>query len=99
MALVGVVGVAEGVTLALALAEVAPDGVCVAGAEDGAGWGERALVQAVRTRQAEVAVTSAAVRRGRDGCDTCQTVTSRPGNSEAPCAACRSLIAQQFSGR
>ena len=56
MALVGVVGVAEVVALELELelAEVAADGVCVAGAEDGGG-AELPLVQAARTRQAEAA--------------------------------------------
>ena len=59
MALVGAVGVPEGdvleLELELALAEVAPDGVCVAGAEDAAGWGEFPLVQAARTRLAKAA--------------------------------------------
>jgi hypothetical protein len=61
LALVAAVGVPEGdalelaLELALALAEVAADGVCVAGAEDAAGWGEFPLVQAARTRQAEAA--------------------------------------------
>ena len=104
MALVRAVGVAEGETLelelALAEAEVAPDGVCVAGAEDEAGWGEFPLVQAARTRHpAAAALRIAALRRGGDGCGTCPTLTSGPGILGASPPAWRSLIAQQFGGR